>query len=107
METREKADVSIDVTAHGNFSFTLTAGKHSGGKFKGREGQGWASWESWQNFIDVIRGIAPDNWDLATSFKGKPAYSEDFWVLNPLSADVRYVVKFEGRVVRNYTVEAF
>ena len=107
VETREKADVSLDVTAHGKFSFLLTVGKHSGGKFVGHQGRGFVSWDSWQDFVDVISGNSPDNWDLAESFKEKSAYRSDLWVLKPLSANVRYVVKFEGRVSRSYTVEVF
>ena len=59
------------------------------------------------NFCDVVTGHAPDNWDLAKSFKDHGAYHADMWALDPLNSELRYTVKFEGRIVRNYTVEEF
>ena len=49
-ESRTRADVSQEVTAHGDFNFSIRAGKHSGG-FKGsvRKGQ-QGYWESWSQF---------------------------------------------------------
>ena len=103
-ETRERADGEIDVTAHGKFVFSLYVGKHSGGHFVSN---GHVHWSGWQQFVDVIRGDAPDNYDLARSFKEKPVAHADLSVLDTLEADVRYTVSFEGRSVRSYTVEAF
>ena len=106
-ETRTRADVVQDVTGHGDFTFSLQVGKHSGGKFVGGHNRGWAKWDSWQQFVDVVKREAPDNWGLAKSFKEHHAYHADLWALDPLDAEVRYVVKFTGRVMRSYVVEEF
>ena len=106
-ETRTRADTEMDVTARGKFLFTLAAGKHSGGHWKGKQGRGHVFWSSWQDFEDVVMRRAPDNYDLAESFKGHPPWHADLWVLDPMDSEVRYTVKFEGRVLRDYRVEKF
>lgn len=103
-ETRERADGFIEVTAHGKFVHRLDVGKHSGGGWHGGHN---GHWDSWNDFCDVVKGEAPDNWSLAKSFKDKHAYHADLWALNPLEATVKYKVSFEGRVVRSYSVEEF
>ena len=42
-----------------------------------------------------INRHAPDNWDLATSFKEKPAYHADLWALDTLESDVAYEVTYD------------
>ena len=106
-ETRTRADVVQEVRGLGQFSFVLQLGKHSGGHFKGGRDRGWAQWDSWQQFVDVVKGEAPDNWSLAKSFRERHAYHADLWALDPLDSEVKYVVKFTGRVMRSYTVEEF
>lgn len=103
-ETRARADGDIDVTAEGRFKYKIAAGKHSGGRFVGGHN---GYWDSFEDFSDVVRGEAPDNWDLAPSFKEHAARHADLWALDPLVASVRYKVTFEGRVLRAYSVEQF
>ena len=104
IETRERADGFIEMTAQGKFTHRLDVGKHSGGHFVGRHN---GHWPSWNDFCDVVRGDAPDNWSMAKSFKEHPAYHADLWALDALNATVKYKASFEGRVVRSYTVEEF
>ena len=101
-ETREKSDVEIPVTGEGQFNFGIDIGKHSGGKYVGHHN---GHWGSKQNFYDVVRGDAPDNWSLARSFKSHPIKGSRLYVLDPLDAAVAYTVKFEGRIVRKYKVK--
>ena len=103
-ETRERADGLITVTAQGKFDFNFVAGKHSGGKFVGGHN---AYFDSWEQFCDVVNGDAPDNINLAKSFKEHKPWHADLWALDPLNAEVRYDVHFEGRVRRTYTVKEF
>ena len=105
-ETRARTDVIIPVTAVGLFVHTVAVGKHSGGRWKGKRGVGYAMWDSWQNFCDVIRRDAPDNWDLTGSFKDHPAWHADLWALDPLHAAISYEVTYQGRIDRTYTVRA-
>ena len=104
IETRERADGEIDVTAKGKFNHQVTVGRYHHGRFITVRG---AHWDSFDKFCDVVTGHAPDNWDLAKSFKDHGAYHADMWALDPLNSELRYTVKFEGRIVRNYTVEEF
>ena len=106
-ETRTRADVIQDVTARGDFNFGIRLGKFKHGGWQGGRDRGWVDWDSWQQFCDVIRGDAPDNWSLARSFKEHSAYHADLWALDPLDSEVKYVVKFTGRVMRSYVVEQF
>ena len=106
-ETRTRSDVDIPVTAQGTFTHTLGIGKHSGGDWQGKPGEGHGYWSSWDNFVQCVDGQAPDNWDFATSLREHPPWQADRWALNPIDGAVAYVVSWEGRVVRTYTVEAF
>ena len=65
-ENRSRADTQQEVTARGDFTFGIAAGKHSGGKFVGGHN---GYWDSWSDFCDAVRGEAPDNICLAESFK--------------------------------------
>ena len=106
-ETRTRSDVEIPVTAQGTFTHTIGMGKHSGGDWKGKSGEGYGWWPSWNDFSQCVRGDAPDNWPFATSLREHPPWHADLWALDPIDANVAYVVTWEGRVVRSYTVEEF
>ena len=106
-ETRTRSDVDIPVTAQGTFTHTLGIGKHSGGDWQGKPGEGHGWWSSWDDFVQCVDGQAPDNWDFATSLREHPPWQADRWALNPIDGAVAYVVSWEGRVVRTYTVETF
>ena len=101
----KRSDGSMSATALACFTFGIKIGKHSGGKFVGHHGRGYAYWESWEQMSDVVRGHAPDNVDLAAGFKQHPAYHSDLWALDTLNknCEVRYDMAFEGRVFREYT----
>ena len=85
----------VKVTAHGKFTHTVAVGKHSGGHFVGHHNKGYARWDSWNDFVDVVNRRAPDNWDLAASFKQKPAWHADLWALDALESDVAYEVTYD------------
>ena len=106
-ETRSRADVEIPVTAHGKFTHTLGLGKHSGGDWKGKPSQGYGWWPSWADFVDCVRGDAPDNWAFATSMRDRPPWHSDLWALNSIEANVAYTVTFSGRNQRTYTIKEF
>ena len=103
-ETRTRADVDVAVTADGKFNHVIKIGHHSGGKFVHH---GYAKWDTWQDFVDVVEGRAPSNWSLADSFRKRPLLDSLKWVLDDLNASVRYKVKWEGRVLRTYSVKQF
>ena len=108
--TRKRADTELEVTSNAQFTFGLKVGSHDP-----RWNHGWkkggaphkAYWETWQDFCDVIKGEAPDNYDLADSFQRHPAHHYDLSVLDPLNSEVRYKVRFEGKIIREYTVRGF
>ena len=104
VETRHRADTTQEVTSTGLFNFGIAIGKHSGGKFVGHHN---GYWDSWQQFTDVVRGDAPDNWDKAQSFKLHHVRHADLSLLDPLDTTVKYEIKFTGKVLRTYTVEAY
>ena len=106
-ETRTRSDVDIPVTAQGTFTHTLGIGKHSGGDWKGKSGEGHGWWSSWEDFVQCVDGQAPDNWDFATSLREHPPWHADRWALNPIDGAVAYEVSWQGRVVRTYAVEEF
>ena len=103
VETRSKASGEIPVSARGDFTFSMTIGHHGSHGWH----SGTARFDSWQQFCDVITRNAPDNYPLAKYFKDHPPYHADLWALNPLDSEVRYIIKFEGRVMRTYSVQAF
>ena len=105
VETRSRSDVEVEVSATGKFKHVTKIGQHSGGHFVHHR---YSQWDSWEDFVDCVTGHAPDNWDLAASFKKHPPLKKLVkQVTTDLSAAVRYRVKWEGRVVRTYAVEAF
>ena len=106
-ETRTRSDVMLPVTANGTFVHTLGLGKHSGGSWKGRDGQGHGYWTSFEDFIACVQGRAPDNWSFATNLREHPPYHADLWAIAPLVARVSYDVEWRGRVIRSYTVAEF
>ena len=107
-QTRKRADTELEVVSDAAFTFNLKVGSHDP-----RPNHGWkkggpphkAAWATWQEFEDVIRGDAPDNLDLATAFKRHPAHHYDLDVLDPLAGEVRYTVRFEGKIIKSYDVE--
>ena len=107
-EDRRRADSELEVTSHAKFTFILRAGQHDhrwNHGWKGHRGHDHCQWDTWQDFKDVIRGEAPDNIDLAHEFRQHPAHHYDLDVLFPLSGEVRYKVKFEGKIVKSYRVQ--
>ena len=109
-EFRKRADTELEVTSDAQFTFNLKAGSHDP-----RFNHGWkrggpphkATWETWQDFVDVIKGEAPDNIDLAENFKRHPAHHYDLSVLDPLDGEVRFKIRFEGKIIKSYGVEGF
>ena len=107
-ETRKRADTELEVFSDAEFTFNLKCGSHDP-----RWSHGWkkggpphkATWGTWQEFVDAVRGDAPDNIDLATAFKRHPARHSDLDVLDPLDGQVRYTVRFEGKILKSYDVE--
>ena len=104
VETRTRADVEVDVTADGKFKHVIKIGLHSGGHFKHGN---YVQWNTFQEFVDAVEGRAPSNWGLADSFRRRPLLDSLKWVTDELKASVRYKVKWEGRVIRTYKVDAF
>ena len=107
-ETRKRADTELAVESDAEFAFNLKCGSHDP-----RWNHGWkkggpphkATWPTWQDFVDVIRGDAADNIDLARNFERHPAHHYDLSVLDPLDGRVRYTVRFEGKIIKDYDVE--
>ena len=99
---RKKADVVQTAKANGKFTHTVAVVETTGGHWKHL-----VRWDTWQQFKDCLNGDAPDNWPLAEYFKAhKPAHA-DLWALADLNVPLEYDVKFEGRIVRSFTVEEF
>ena len=107
-EDRKRADTELEVTSHASFSFILRAGQHDhrwNHGWRGHGGHDNCRWDTWQDFEDAVRGVAPDNVDLAYSFRRRPAHHYDLDVLLPLSGEVRYKVRFEGKIIKAYRVQ--
>ena len=108
IEIRKRADTELVAYSDALFSFSLKCGSHDP-----RPNHGWkkggpphkAAWSIWQDFVDVIKGEAPDNIDLATNFKRHPAHHYDLSVLDPLNGEVRYKIRFEGKIIKSFDVE--
>ena len=107
-ETRKRADTELEVFSDAQFTHSLKCGSHDP-----RPNHGWkrggpphkASWATWQDFEDVIRGDAADNVDLARNFQVHPAHHYDLSVLDPLAGEVKYRVRFEGKITKAYRVQ--
>ena len=66
------------------------------------------TWGTWEEFVDAIRGDAPDNINLATAFKSHPARHSELNVIDPLDGQVRYTVQASrGRSSRATTWSRF
>ena len=107
IQTRTRQDGEVEITANGLFTVSnIIIGKHSGGKFVGGHN---AYWASLQDAIDALTGQAPSNIDLAESFKHHPVGHDDRWALGHLEqanrVALRFKAKYEGRLVKRYTVE--
>ena len=107
-QTRKRADTELEVYSDAQFTFNLKCGSHDP-----RWNHGWkkggpphkATWATWQDFVDVIKGDAADNIDLARNFQVHPAHHYDLSVLDPLNGQVHYTVRFEGKIIKDYDVE--
>ena len=109
--SRKRADTELDVTSEAKFTFGLNAGKHGRGWNHGWRGhrahRDYQRWATWQDFCDAVQGLAPDNIDLAGSFKRHRAPHYYLDVLDELAGRVRYKVRFEGKIIRAYKVQGF
>ena len=107
-ETRMRADGEVEIKAEGRFVISrVSVGKHSGGKFIGGHN---GHWHSLSDLLDAATGDAPSNIHLADSFRARPIAkqgTEAVARLKDFSAPLRYKAKFEGRIVKSYTVEDF
>ena len=107
-ETRMRADGEVEITANGHFVISkIAAGLHSGGKFVGGHN---GYWDSLSDLLDAVTGDAPSNVHLADSFRRRPIKktgTEAVARLRDFSAPLRYKGKFEGRIIKSYTVEDF
>ena len=99
---RKKADVVQTAKANGKFTHTVAVVETTGGHW-----HHVVRWDTWQQFKDCVHGDAPDNWPLASYFKTHKPNPADFWALDDLNVPLEYDVKFEGRIVRSFTVEEF
>ena len=106
-ETLSKADGEQDVKAKGKFTHQVRIGWYHGHCHYNKWTHHSTSWPTWEEFADVVHGDAPDNWPMAGAFKAKPPYHADLSALAEMEAEVEYTVKFQGRVIRSYTVEEF
>ena len=104
LESRARADTSQVVTASGAFTHTVRVGQYSH-KVAPKHKWGMVQWDSWAQFVDVVKGEAPDNWPWATKFKEHPPNHGDLWALADINSPLRYVVKFEGKIIRKYSVQ--
>ena len=108
LETRRRVDSEVTVTSDGAFTFNLRAGGHDHRWNHGwKKGRPWhhSEWSSWQDFVDLVNGDAPSNTDLYTSFLHHHVPHAWKNVLDPLNSRVRYKVRFEGKIIKTYTVE--
>ena len=93
-------DSELEVTSNAQFSHQLHVGQHDhrwNHGWRGHHGRNHFQWDSWEEFVDVIKGEAPSNLDLATSFMRHPAAHADLWVLDGLAGEVRYKVQLRGQ----------
>ena len=104
-ETRSRADTSQEVSAHGNFTHAVEVGQYTH-KVKPNHKWGNVKWDSWGQFLDVFHGEAPDNWPMAPEAKKHVPFSKDMMTVErPLSAPLKYRVRFEGVIINKYDVE--
>ena len=107
-ETRKRADGEVEITADGRFVVSrVSVGKHSGGKFVGGHN---GHWNSLEDLLDAASGDAPSNIALGDSFRHRrigPLGSRAVQFLRDFHAPLRFKAKFEGRIVKTYTVEDF
>ena len=67
-------------------------------------------WNSLGDLLDAVTGEAPSNIALADSFLARPIGKQGLLAvarLRSFAAPLRYKGKFEGRIIKNYTVEDF
>ena len=105
--TRKRVDSELEVTSNAQFSAQLHVGQHDhrwNHGWKGHHGRNHFQWASWEDFVDVIKGEAPSNLDLALSFMHHHASHADLWVLDELEGEVKYKVRFEGKIIKDFAV---
>ena len=61
---RKVARMRSQITGHGDYEHSIKIGKHWHGKWDGKT----AEWETFADFLRVVKGEAPPNFDLADSF---------------------------------------
>ena len=103
-----RADGEIEINAEGHFIISnIGVGKHSGGHFTGHHN---GSWNSMTDMLDSATGQAPSNISLSDSYRRRRIGAKGLAAVKRLrnfSAPLRYKGKFEGRIVKSYTVEDF
>ena len=107
-ETRKRADTELEVTSNALFSHNLHVGQHDhrwNRGWKGHRGRNNFAWPTWDDFVEVLRGHAPSNYDLARSFAKHPLAHADGWVFDALEGEVKYKVRFEGKIIKTYRVQ--
>ena len=107
VETRRRVDSEVEVTSNAKFTFNLHVGQHDhrwNHGWKGHRGRNNFAWTSWSEFVEVLNGHAPSNFDLAQSFAKHRLRHEDRWVFNPLEGEVKFTVRFEGKIIKEYAV---
>ena len=102
-ESRSRADTVQEVTADAGFTHTVSVGRFAP-HVKSNHKWWSVTWDSWEEFLDVVNGDAPDNAPMADAFKEHPIQRADRWALAEIDSPLRYKVKYEGKIIRNYNV---
>ena len=105
--TRKRVDSELEVTSNAKFTHQLHVGQHDhrwNHGWKGHRGRNNFFWETWERFVDVVKGEAPSNYELAESFMHHHADHADLWVLDELEGEVKYKVRFEGKIIKDFSV---
>lgn len=103
--TRE--DVAQDVSARGEFGHTIDFVNVCHRCTKAHQWRNRVNFDSWEQFCDVIRDYEnqPDNYPLVQALKDRHPYHADLWALADLDTEVKYRVKFEGRIKTEFRTE--
>ena len=105
--TRKRVDSELEVTSNAMFTHQLHVGQHDhrwNHGWKGHRTRDNFFWDTWEQFVDVVKGEAPSNYELGMSFMKHPASHADLWVLDALEGEVKYKVKFEGKIIKEFAV---
>ena len=107
VETRRRVDSEIEVTSNARFTHQLHVGWHDhrwNHGWRGHRGRDNFAWKSWSEFEEVLNGHAPSNYALAESFAKHRLRHADRWVFDALEGEVKFKVRFEGKIIKEYTV---